>query len=307
MNNSDKKKRIIIISIILVFIGIAIPFICGFTKDLVNITSSWDFIKLVCQNSFVLSISLFCLVIGICMWINYALNYLSKPYDDIVYLLEKKGNKYTFIDKDGNVLEKTSEEYIAKDYYEVSRTKNIVHEIKNSSKDEFDMPYIKTSYWKFICLIFGSYDGHIILPFIWFCLLQAIARLVLVDLMSKLVYLGLCLVLIFILVYDKCYKLKKKRDKKYVDDEDDRKLKTMMIVLKCTISFVVFGLFVFLNVVAMFYFNWIDITLLTLLVIVFFTFDVKQCYSLLFGKDEEETVEQDESEEKIDDVKKSSK
>lgn len=307
MNNSNKKKRVIIISIILVFVGIAIPFIFGFTKDLVHITSSLDFVRLVCQNSFVLSISLFCLVIGISLWINYARNYLAKPSEDILYLWEKKGNEYIFVDKDGNVLKKYSDEYIAKDYYQVLRTKNIVHEVKNSSKDTFDIPYVKTSYWKFICFIFGNYDGHIILPFIWFCLLQAIARSVIVDLMSKLLYFGLYLFLIFILVYDKCYKLKKTRDKKYIDEEDDRKLKTMLSVLKCTISFVVFGLFVFLNIVSIIYFNWIDSSLLILLVIIFFTFDVKQCYSLLFGKDEEKTVEQEESEEKIDDVKKSSK
>lgn len=216
------KKNIIsiIIAVLLIFGGVFLPFMSGFMKDLVQVVNFYNFIEVICIHSFSLSIGIILIILGIKLWLNYAYNHILEPYDDVLYLLEKENNKYTFIDKVGHIVLKYDDNYIEKGYYEVKRTKTVVREIVSKTEKTFSLPHVKYGYSKYICLTMGNYDGRFVLPFIWLCLVQSLAMTVTHSLVERKMYIVLSLFLAYLLTFDAFYKMKRCVDKKDIEDRD---------------------------------------------------------------------------------------
>lgn len=208
----NKKWLMPIIFSVLILVGLIIPFMFGFFKDVVKQNETMDIVMCLCRHSIDLTISVYLLIIGYLCLKWYIKNLLVKPYEDVVYLLEKKDNNWIFIDRKGNALIKDDEEYISKSYYKVLRTNNMVNEILGKSDEEFEIVQIKESYWTKFCSILGGYKSMIILPFLYFFLIQAICKMVVVPFFDKIRFFVLFLFISFILVYDWVYKEKEKSD-----------------------------------------------------------------------------------------------
>lgn len=237
----------------LILIGLLIPFMFGFFKDVVGLNTPMDILICVCKHSFDLTISIYMIVIGWLFLSWYIKNFWVKPYEDIVYLLEKRNDCWLFIDRLGHVLRKENEKYISKNYYKVLRTKDIISEILEQYDGEFELILFKEAYWSRFCSLLGSYKNIFVLPFLYFFLIQAICKVVVMPFLGKFQYFCLSLFIAIFIVYDWIYKEKEKSDirsGKYV--ESDNKFVTKIWVLGATIqiaaSFLFVLFFVFLMV-----------------------------------------------------------
>jgi len=105
---------------------------------------------------------LFFFSISVYVWIYFFKNVLIKPKEETLFLLEKD----IFIDKKGKQYNYNSKKLKAHRYYQVIKTSDYIHEIKEESQNEFPLK-IKDNFWLNWYSPHGDFENVVLLPILY--------------------------------------------------------------------------------------------------------------------------------------------
>lgn len=167
-----------------------------------------------------LPLYIFCTVlnfIGIKCWYDYFCNVIIKPKEEILYLIEKNGNRYIFINnKRKRFIVTRTRDYELNKFYLVLKTKDYIIKIIKCSNNKFLIPEVKESYWTMWYYPNGSFPK--LLPIIYLIFIISLSFLF----SSNSINFSIIIMVFFsgyLIIYDLIYKIKKYQSKDRIVDD----------------------------------------------------------------------------------------
>ena len=150
-----------------------------------------------------------------------------KPKKDVLYLISKKNNICTFIDKRGKSFFFKDNNYIVEKFYVVLRTCDSIYDILGVSIDSFKLVPLKESYW----LNFGNFENIFLLPIVYVILLPGLLSILMSDGFEKIFGIIYILFPLYIIIYHLIYKIKRKKLNNATKQVNNSKLKKLYFLL----------------------------------------------------------------------------
>lgn len=201
-----------------------------------------------------LPLYIFCVVlncIGIKCWYDFFCNVIIKPKEEILYLIEKNGNRYFFINNKGKRFGVTrTKEYELNKFYLVLKTKDYIIKIIKCSDDKFVIPEVKDSYWAIWYSPNGSFPG--LLPIVYLIFIIALSWHFSLNSINFNIIIMVFLSG-YLIIYDLIYKLKKQQNKDGIVDDSKlinsyRVFWNIVEIIKISIIFIIlFILFIIIK------------------------------------------------------------
>ena len=150
-----------------------------------------------------------------------------KPKKDVLYLISKKNNICTFIDKRGKIFFFMDNDYIVEKFYVVLRTCDSIYDILGVSIDSFKLVPLKESYW----LNFGNFENIFLLPIVYVILLPGLLSILMSNGFEKIFGIIYILFPLYSIIYDLIYKIKRKKLNNTIKQVNNSKLKKLYFLL----------------------------------------------------------------------------
>ncbi len=206
MKNKKNIYLILGIDILIIFFCLFLLIYNGFKNHLV-LTSFLDYLKLF-KGIMIIPLSILILSIYLLIMLIKFLNkqtqeeimYLNTKIDNCYYFLNQKGQKYLFYSLNN---------YDLKHFYKVLVKGWYIEKIIFKEKDNYKIPHEKINYFSSFYAPFVKLEKIILIPIIYI-LIIIITSNILNSPKFKLLLIVIDLFLVFLLLYDLIYKLKKK-------------------------------------------------------------------------------------------------
>lgn len=203
---SFEWKGILITTILMTIGSITIYFTWG-NMDF-NISNLY---KYVFTFGVELIFSLLFIGIGIYCWFIFFSNKIIKPKEKIMYLksIDEIENEciLNFIDSKGKCLMKTIdkediEKYQVYSFYNVLRTRDLIHDILERNYEYDEIPTEKKSYWLNLYTPAGDFENILLLPIIYMFLIISVLSIIISRGLNKIFWIGFAILPFYLIIYD---------------------------------------------------------------------------------------------------------
>ena len=182
-----------------------------------SVSSYNEFIVIFEKTGFFIIVGGFCIFCAVLCWINFVLDVILKPKEEILFLYEEevKDSDETeektmkFLDRKGRKFYfDTNSKFKVGKYYSVLKTHNYICEIIGESLDSFPRITEKKSYWKNFYFKNIVIEDLLILPIIYVIALPPILSFIASRGIDRLIGLVLSIFPVYVIFYDFIYKIK---------------------------------------------------------------------------------------------------